>query len=204
MRRAVLALLVLASGGWSWDVLRAPDPDVERGNQAYREGRYAEAIERYEAAEARGESPALHFDKGSALYKLGEAATDAGEKAKLLDRAEEELARAAESHDPRLKSRAYHNLGNTHYLRQRWDEAIAAYRRALQADPQNDAARYNLEMALRQRPEQPPQGGQQQGQQGQQQGQQGQQQGQQGQQQGQPGQQQGQQGQPGQQQGQPG
>src|SRR5690606_5795797 len=122
VRRAVLALLVLASGGWSWDVLRAPDPDVERGNQAYREGRYAEAIERYEAAEARGESPALHFDKGSALYKLGEAATDAGEKAKLLDRAEEELARAAESHDPRLKSRAYHNLGNTHYLRQRWDE----------------------------------------------------------------------------------
>src|SRR5690606_41803980 len=109
-----------------------------------------------------------------------------------------------ESHDPRLKSRAYHNLGNTHYLRQRWDEAIAAYRRALQADPQNDAARYNLEMALRQRPEQPPQGGQQQGQQGQQQGQQGQQPGQpgrQGREPGQQGQPRGQQGQPGHRQG---
>ena len=197
MRRLGLALLLVACGGWTWDILRAPDPDVERGNQAYADGRYAEALEHYEAAGKRGEDARLHFDRGASLYKLGEAA-EAAERAELLGKAEEEFSRAADTTDLALKSRAYFNLGNTFYLRERWDEAIGAYRRALRADPQNDGARYNLEMALRQRPKQdpPPQG--QQGQQDPQQGQQGQgqpdpQQGQQGQ--GQPDPQQGQQGQ---------
>jgi Ca-activated chloride channel family protein len=209
--KAVLLLLLVATGGWTWDVLRAPDPDVDKGNGAFKEGRYAEALDHYRAAEAdRGSTPRLEFDKGTALYKLGEQATDPAEKQKLMEQAEQAFERAADTDDPRMKSNAYHNLGNTHYQRQRWDDAIDKFRRALRADPQNDAARHNLEMALRQKPkndQQQQQQQQQQGQQGQQgqqqqqpQGQQPPQQGQQGQQGQQPDQQQGQQ--PDQQQGQ--
>jgi Ca-activated chloride channel family protein len=213
MKKLGLVLLVLASGGWGWDVLRAPDPDVEKGNGAFQDGKYAEALGHYDAAEERGADPRIQFDRGAALYKLGEQAKDPAEKAKLMEQAEQAFERAADTEDARLKSDAYQALGNSLYQRQRFEEAVDKYRRALRANPQNDPARYNLEMALRQRQKNPQQQQQQQqGQQGQQgqpqqqdpqQGQQGQpqqQDPQQGQQQGQPQQQDPQQGQ---QQGQP-
>jgi Ca-activated chloride channel homolog len=171
MRRLGLVLL-LAAGGW--DALRAPDPDVDKGNQAYRDGRYDQALGHFRSAEERGVDPRLHFDKGAALYKLGEKATDEEAKAELYKQAEEEFRRAADTEDAALKSSAYYNLGNTMYQRQRWEDAIGSYKRALLADPKNDAARHNLEMALRQREKQEKQEQQQQGKQGKQ-GQRGQQ-----------------------------
>jgi Ca-activated chloride channel family protein len=148
-RRIGLAALLLLAGGW--DALRAPDPDVDSGNQAFRAGRYDEALGHYRSAEARGGDPRLHFDTGAALYKLGEKSADDADKAPLFQQAEEEFRRAADTDDAALKARAYYNLGNTLYQRRRWEDAIAAYRRALRADPGGDAARHNLEMALRQR-----------------------------------------------------
>jgi Ca-activated chloride channel homolog len=197
MRRGWLVAIALLAGGW--DALRSPDQDVDKGNQAYAQGRFDEALSHYRAAESRGTDPRLHFDMGAALYKLGEKSQDAGEKAKLFQQAEEQFRRAADTDDARLKSQAYYNLGNGMYQRQQWDEAIGSYKRALRANPHNEAARNNLEMALRQRKKQ-----EQQQQQGQGQGQQDQQQqGQQGprgqQDQKQPGQQQGQQDQDGEQ-----
>lgn len=171
MRRLGLVLL-LAAGGW--DALRAPDPDVDKGNQAYRDGRYDQALDHFRSAEERGVDPRLHFDKGAALYKLGEKATDDEKKAELYKQAEEEFRRAADTEDAALKSSAYYNLGNTMYQRQLWEDAIASYKRSLLADPKNDAARHNLEMALRQREKQEKQEQQQQGKQGKQ-GQRGQQ-----------------------------
>ena len=203
-RRFALVVLLLATGGWGWDILRAPDPDVDKGNAAYQAGKYDEALGHYDAAERRGSDPRIQFDRGAALYKLGEQAKDPAEKAKLMEQAEQAYERAADTGDARLKSDAYQALGNTLYQRERYEEAVDKYRRALRADPQNDAARYNLEMALRHR-EKNQQQQQQQGQQGQQGQQQGQpQQGQQpppqqGQQPPQPGQQDPQQGQQGQQ-----
>ena len=189
-RRAGLVALVLLVGGW--DALRAPDPDVDEGNQAFKKGHYDQALERYRSAESRGVDPRLHFDMGAALYKLGEQAKDEAEKAKLLAQAEEQFRRAADTDDQALKSSAYYNLGNAMYQRQQWEDAISAYKRALRASPRNESARHNLEMALRQRQKQDKQQQQGQGQQDQQQGHQDQQQRQQqGQQQGQQGQQQG-------------
>ena len=202
-RRFALVVLLLATGGWGWDVLRAPDPDVEKGNEAFKGGNYREALGHYDAAERRGTDPRIQFDRGAALYKLGDLAKDPAEAAKLMEQAEQAFERAADTGDARLKSDAYQALGNTLYRRERYEEAVDKYRRALRADPQNDAARYNLEMALRHRQKNQQQQQQQQGQQGQQGQQQGQpQQGQQDPQQGQPqqGQQDPQQGQQGQEQ----
>ncbi len=186
-RAGLVALLVLVGG---WDALRAPDPDVDEGNQAFKKGHYDQALEHYRSAESRGVDPRLHFDMGAALYKLGEQAVDGDQKAKLLAQAEEQFRRAADTDDPVLKSSAYYNLGNAMYQRQQWEDAISAYKRALRASPKNESARHNLEMALRQRQKQDKQQQQGQGQQDQQQ-QQGQQDQQQGQQQGEQGQQQG-------------
>jgi Ca-activated chloride channel family protein len=198
-RRAGLVAVVLLVGGW--DALRAPDPDVDEGNQAFGKGHYDQALEHYRSAESRGVDPRLHFDMGAALYKLGEQAKDDEQKAKLLAQAEEQFRRAADTDDQVLKSSAYYNLGNAMYQRQQWEDAISAYKRALRASPTNESARHNLEMALRQRQKQDKQQQQGQGQQDQQQqGHQDQQQRQQQGQQGQQGQQQGDQDQQGQQQ----
>ena len=152
MRRFWLVALLVAAGGW--DGLRAPDPDVDQGNEAFKAGRFDEALGRYRSAETRGADPRLHFDMGAALYKLGEKAADQAEKAKLLQQAEEQFRRAADSDDVQLKSLAYFNLGNSMYQRQQWEDAVSAYKRALRANPNNEPARHNLEMALRQRDKQ--------------------------------------------------
>jgi len=152
MRRLWLVALLVAAGGW--DALRAPDPDVDRGNEAFKAGRFDEALGHYRSAEARGADPRLHFDMGTALYKLGEKASDPAEKARLLQQAEEQFRRAADSDDVRLKSLAYFDLGNSMYQRQQWEDAVSAYKRALRANPKSEPARHNLEMALRQREKQ--------------------------------------------------
>lgn len=171
MRRAAgLVVLALAAGGWTWSGLTSPDENVDQGNDAFHAGKYDEAASHYRDALAVGEDPRIHLDLGAALYKQAEAAKDAKQKADLFKQAEGEFARAAEARDPKIKSRAYYNQGNADYQRHAWDEAVTAYRRSLRANPDNDRARYNLEMALRQRKKQQkkqPQSGQGQGQQGQ-------------------------------------
>jgi Ca-activated chloride channel homolog len=165
MRRIWLVALLVTAGGW--DALRAPDPDVDKGNEAFKAGRFDEALGHYRSAESRGVDPRLHFDMGAALYRLGEKSGDDAARAKLFQEAEEQFRRAADSDDMQLKSLAYFNLGNAMYQRQQWEDAVAAYKRALRADTNNEAARHNLEMALRQREKQDKQEQQQQGQKGQ-------------------------------------
>ena len=93
MRRAWLLAILLGTGGFNF--LRGPDEDVQKGNEAFAGGRYEEALGHYDAALARGEDPRVHYDKGTALYKMGEQAKDAAQKAELMQRAEEEFGRAA-------------------------------------------------------------------------------------------------------------
>ena len=41
MRAGWLLVLLLLGG---WDLFKSPNPDVERGNQAFRDGKYDEAL----------------------------------------------------------------------------------------------------------------------------------------------------------------
>ncbi|HEY8484615.1 MAG TPA: tetratricopeptide repeat protein [Longimicrobiales bacterium] len=131
--------------------------DVERGNRLYREGRYAEAVEAYRAALASGRaSPELHYNLGTALLQLGRYAE-----------AERHLREAVRAADPELRHRAYYNLGNRYLLEARdgkpdeeartrlLDEAVDAYKEALRLRPGDQDAKWNLELALRDREEQP-------------------------------------------------
>jgi tetratricopeptide (TPR) repeat protein len=120
----------------------------ERGNRAYRKGEPTDAVERYREALAEGDSdPRLRYNLGTALLGTGE-----------LEEARVRLREALESQDPELRTSAFYNLGNASARgaagarREREPllrGAVDAYRRALLLDPEDEDARWNLELALR-------------------------------------------------------
>ena len=124
--------------------------DVERGNRLYREGRYVEAVGAYRAALEDGEdSPQLQYNLGTALLRLGR-----------YEEAERHLQAALAAVEPELRQRILYNLGNRYLEQARslqqqeakpelLDAAVEAYRSALRIDPDDMAAKWNLELALR-------------------------------------------------------
>jgi Ca-activated chloride channel homolog len=145
---ATAALLALAAGtGFGIG-------DLERGNRMYREGRYEEAAQAYQRALDRGRSePELHYNMGTALLALGRHAE-----------ADQHFEEALRSVDPEVRIRSFYNAGNRFLVEGRGegdlrrqadllDAAIEAYRRALRIEPGDLDAKWNLELALREREE---------------------------------------------------
>ena len=135
-------LLLLAAPAQALGPFEANPPSVERGLKAYDEGRFDDALREFKAAEKEAPgNPALEYNRGNALYRLGR-----------YDEAREAYRRASESAGPSLKERDLYNMGNA--LAQLGDTkgAIGAYRKALVLEPQDEAARHNLEVLLRKLP----------------------------------------------------
>jgi len=118
---------------------KAPDQLVVEGNQMYAGGDYDGAISRYGAAQAaRQNSPEVDMNLGLAHLRKGEH-----------DRAAEYFIAAAGKGGGRLASKAQHNLGNCRARQGRLEDAIAAYKSALEVDPSNADAAHNLELVQR-------------------------------------------------------
>lgn len=139
----VAAALVLAAFG-----------DAERGNRLFREGRYEEALAAYsEALEGGRDDAELRYNIGTTLLRLERYAE-----------AERQFARALRSVDPALRTPTFYNLGlrflhdgrgspDPRAQARLLDAAVEAYRQALRLDPSDVDAKWNLEMALRDRDE---------------------------------------------------
>ncbi len=147
---------------------------VMEGNQLFTQEKYDEANNKYRDALVNNpENPKIHFNIGATQYKKNkyeEAMTDF-EKSLAVD-------------DILVQSKAYYNMGNTLFRMGKLPESILAYTQALKLNPDDEDAKYNLELARRKLKEQAQkQNNQQQQQQNQQKQQQEQQQQQQNQQQ---------------------
>ena len=154
MRRgiALLGIALVATG--------AVFGGIERGNRHYRAGEYAEAVAAYSAALADGDdSPALRYNLGTALLRLGRYAE-----------AEEQLRAALDVVEPEVRERVRYNLGQRYLEEARgtgdpeaavalYDAAVEAYRQALRLRPDDGDAKWNYELALRERDEQEQQSG---------------------------------------------
>jgi len=134
MKRALPLALFLVG----FSPFQAESPEVSRGNQALRAGDPASALEHYDRAESKlGHRAELDYDRGNALFAQ-----------KRFEEARDAYKKALTGPDG-LKSRDYYNLGNALAKLKSDDEALDAFRKALAVDPQNEDARYNLEVMLR-------------------------------------------------------
>jgi Ca-activated chloride channel family protein len=123
----------------------ACSPSAEKlnkdGNEAFAEASYLEALAAYEAALI--ESPELaepYYNAANTLYREGafsEATMLMQEALKYAD---------AES----LEQNGFYNAGNSSFNLQEFEAAIAAYTEALLRNPDDQDAKYNLELALQQ------------------------------------------------------
>ncbi|MGB3713461.1 MAG: tetratricopeptide repeat protein [Candidatus Promineifilaceae bacterium] len=123
----------------------ACSPSAEKlnkdGNEAYAEEAYLEALAAYEAALI--ESPELaepYYNAANTLYREG-----AFSEATMLM---QEALKYADADS--LEQSSFYNTGNSSFNLQEWEAAIAAYTEALLRNPDDQDAKYNLELALQQ------------------------------------------------------
>ena len=122
-------------------VQAAREPATARSSRATRRcrpGKAEEALAHYDKAVAKlPGDPGVHFDRGAALYALSR-----------FDEAGKEFLRATEARTTALKASAFYNLGNALFKKDKYKDAVAAYRRSLALRPDDKAAKWNLEIAL--------------------------------------------------------
>lgn len=122
---------------------------ADEGGELFRAGQYKEAAAYYQSRMAQGGSPALHFNLGTALHKLGQH-----------DAAAEEFRRALQTDDLSLQEKSYYNRGVSQYAagleaerQERLPQAVEQLRQAeesLKAALSLNQKRNDAEQLLRQ------------------------------------------------------
>lgn len=151
---AALCLVALPRPARAWELFRSQSSAVERGNEALGKGQHKEALEAYdEAARELPNDPAVQLDRGLALQGLGK-----------LAEAREAFRRAAAASAPKeIRGPALYDLGTTFMqeadmaakaedldgAKKLLEESVDAFRGSLRAQPNNQDAAWNLEIAKR-------------------------------------------------------
>ena len=121
-----------------FNLLESKNAEVEQGNAALKAGKADDALAHYDKAIAKLPADAgAHFDRGAALYALSR-----------FDEAGQEFLRATQAPDAKLKADAFLNLGNAFFKKEKFKEAVEAYKRALALRAGDQTAKWNLEVAL--------------------------------------------------------
>ncbi len=145
--RIAVVLLLLMPGLVGW--FDPPGDRAAEGNRLYDAGKYDDAAVKYgDGLVDAPDSPLLQFNRAAALYK----------QEKYSD-AIASLTKVAASGDPAWAARAAFNLGNAYYRLganaadkepqtaiASYEQALAAYRRAMGADPSDPDPKYNHEL----------------------------------------------------------
>ncbi len=115
--------------------------NVREGNEAFKSNQFDQAEQQYrKSVRDDGNMVEASFNLGDALYRQG----------KYEDASRYFLQAAEKAEDKNIKSKAYHNLGNSFLKNKDLEKSIAAYKNALINNPSDEESRYNLSYALAQ------------------------------------------------------
>jgi len=111
--------------------------NIAGGNRAYNRGKYDVALEKYMLAlNAAPDSSEPAFNIGDVYYKTGS-----------YEDALKSYQKATYSKDMKLQEMAYYNMGNALFRLSKLTEAIQLYKKALELNPGDKDAKFNLEFA---------------------------------------------------------
>ena len=110
---------------------------VESGNVLYYQEKYDEALNKYQDALIDNpESPEINFNVGNSQYKM-----------KKYDESLKEYEKLLTVPDAMFQSKVYYNIGNTLFRSGKIAECILSYKKALELNPDDIDAKFNLEFA---------------------------------------------------------
>ena len=117
----------------------------KKGNESFTKEAYEEALAAYQTAQIEEpERAEPYYNAANALYRQG-----------VYDAALEQLQMALSfASEASLAQNSFFNLGNSSYNAQDLDTAVAAYTESLLINPDDQDAKYNLELALQQQQQQ--------------------------------------------------
>ena len=147
MRKLILTLGVVTLVAGSARAVTLRDrmhSTIRKGNTHYETGEHEEALESYLEAERVDSTHSVpQFNAGDALFRLG----------KFPEGARKFLNSAASPTDS-IAAMSYYNLGNSMFKGGDLERAAEAYKRSLLIDPDDEDAKYNLELAMKRMEEQ--------------------------------------------------
>ena len=110
---------------------RRPDSPYE----AYDAGLFDEALQGFVDLQVeRPEDPEVALNVGSTQYQM-----------RNFPEADRTFSKATMAQDPSVRGQALYNLGNSAYRQGRLQEAVELYKSALEIDPDDEDAKFNLE-----------------------------------------------------------
>ena len=121
---------------------------VREGNRLYEEGKYDEAVNKYNSAKAEAPDNAsgiINFNLGAALYKQGRYAEAVDAFTNALSEADKKLEAKAVYNTANSKYRLGSSLANTDMesAAALYRESLDYYKRAIELDEENKDAKYN-------------------------------------------------------------
>lgn len=115
-----------------------PNRVARKGNELYQSGKYKDAEASYrKSLEEKKSLSEANYNLGNALLRQG----------KTAEATEVYKSTIASEGSPKLKQKAWHNLGTMHLKDKNWEEGAKAFSEALKLNPADEDSRYNLAYA---------------------------------------------------------
>jgi Ca-activated chloride channel family protein len=136
-------LLILLALVQLYRLSRAVDVNFKKawlnrqGKQSYEQKKYPQATEKFNHnAVNNPEDGRLQYNLGDAYYQSGK-----------LDEAYTAYQKSLSDKHFKGQSQAYQNMGNIHFKKEEYQQALDNYKKSIIAKPDNKNARYNYELA---------------------------------------------------------
>ena len=111
------------------------------GLELYRKQEFDKAQKKFiEAKEDKPDDPKLSYNLGNSRYKLGNFGDALQDYARSIEK----------KSDPALKQKSIYNMGNVYFRQNKLEKSAAAYKKALEMDPNDMDAKFNLEFVREQ------------------------------------------------------